>query len=274
MKTYHNIDFSSRIAALRSVGIALGIPSNRLPDSRASIGDVECLRWINIMRAEKSAPRLPGLDYTGFVRAVTDLAALADAGATSVWSASDAAAIGATLTNSDRTVTVITPIQSGTWGSVRSSISRASGKYYVEFLGEPVSDGSMLVGMASSSFVGTGILGDTTYSFGIFPQYQNMISDGFVSNYLSTLNFMSPGDVGALAIDFSAGSVWLALNNVWANGSNPVTSTLPIISFTPATVGALFPALSIDDTNGSWTLQSAAASQRYATPSGFSAWDS
>ena len=43
----------------------------------------------------------------------------------------------------------------------------------------------------------------------------------------------------------------------------------------PATVGALFPGMSFSLwIDGTWTLQSTAASQKYAPPSGFSAWDS
>ena len=66
----------------------------------------------------------------------------------------------------------------------------------------------------------------------------------------------------------------MAQNNVWANSSNPTTGSLPIISFTPATVGALFFATSLYFSGEVWTLQSTAASQKYAPPSGFSAWDS
>ena len=65
------------------------------------------------------------------------------------------------------------------------------------------------------------------------------------------------------------------ISGVWQNGSNPATGSLPIVSFVPATVGALFAGMSFVGTNcGVWTLQSTAASQKYAPPSGFSAWDS
>ena len=75
-----HIDFSSRISALRGVGTALGVPSNLLPSRNASISEIECLRWINLQRVAMSLPRLPGLDYNGFVGAINDLAKLAGNG--------------------------------------------------------------------------------------------------------------------------------------------------------------------------------------------------
>ena len=46
------------------------------------------------------------------------------------------------------------------------------------------------------------------------------------------------------------------------------------LTFTPAMVGALFPAFWAQDVgNGVWTLHPDAASQTYAPPVGFSAWD-
>jgi microcystin-dependent protein len=55
----------------------------------------------------------------------------------------------------------------------------------------------------------------------------------------------------------------------------PFGGISPFVTFTPATVGALFPAMafSTSGSNGVWTLQSTAASQKYAPPSGFKAWD-
>ena len=85
---------------------------------------------------------------------------------------------------------------------------------------------------------------------------------------------MVSGDVFSVAVDFSSGSMWFVKNNVWANSSNPVTGSLPIISFVPATVGALFPTVSVQNpSDGVWTLHTAAASQAYAPPAGFKAWD-
>jgi hypothetical protein len=193
---------------------------------------------------------------------------------TSVWSASDAAANGMTLSNGGLTATTV---NGSVWQSIRGSISKTAGKLYVEFLCNSLGTGSdpayKVHGFASSSFVPTSYLGSTNYSAGIWSATLPL-SSGFTGNYVSTLPATpSVNDVWALAIDFTAGSIWFGRNNVWSDGSNPATASLPIVSFTPATVGALFPAMSLYDTGGSWTLQPTAASQKYLPPPGFQAWD-
>jgi hypothetical protein len=208
---------------------------------------------------------------------------------TSVWSAADATANAMTLSNGGLTVA---PGTIPAWTSIRSSISKTSGKLYVEFLNtHVVSLGQFILGLASSGISLTVPLGQSNYSVGLaLNGAGTLASTGFTSNYSSPHVVPAINDVWALAIDFTTGNIWLAQNNVWFNSSNPATGALPIVSFTPATVGALFAALSFNDTNtlfgdvapqpaaagdisGVWTLQSTAASQKYAPPSGFKAWD-
>ena len=90
-------------------------------------------------------------------------------------------------------------------------------------------------------------------------------------------------DVFALAVDLDAGKIWIAYNGSWTTGlgaeeRDPVTGVNQVANhcqFVLATTGALFPAMSISSTTaGVWTLQPTAASQTYAPPAGFSAWDS
>ena len=197
----------------------------------------------------------------------------------SVWSAADAAANGMTLSNGGLTVT---PSGVASWKSVRSSpTSKTSGKLYIEFLGSaPISNDNQVFGLASSSFVPTSYLGSSNYSVGMFMNSAGtFVSAGFTSNGSPTASPITPvsGDVFGIAVDFTAGSVWLSRNNVWlGSGSpNPATGTSPLVSFVPVTVGALFAGMSFNDTgNGVWTLQPTAASQKYTPPSGFTAWDS
>jgi hypothetical protein len=193
---------------------------------------------------------------------------------TSVWSASDAAANGMTLSNGGLTFTggKVTPIP-----SIRGTISRTAGKLYVEFLANQASSSDYLYfGLASAGFNVGNYLGTSNYSGGA--TYNNTpVSAGFTANFLTT-KYPSTGEVWALAVDFAAGSIWLAQNNVWITAGmalekDPASGTLPIISFVPATVGALFPAMSSSGAAEQWTLQPTAASQKYAPPSGFSAWD-
>ena len=194
---------------------------------------------------------------------------------TSVWSASDAAANGMTLSNGGLTVTGPSP---AAWGTVRGSVGRTAGKLYVRFcLINTASQNWFMFGLASSGFNSVGNLGNSNYSAGIWPDANNYISPaGFTNNHNSNVTSGSPvqNDILALAVDFATGGVWIALNNVWDVGTNPATGTSPVVSFTPATVGTLFPDLSLNSVNGgNWTLQPTAASQKYAPPSGFSAWD-
>ena len=185
---------------------------------------------------------------------------------TSVWSSSDAAASSMTLSNGGLTAALTAA------KSIRGTISKTSGKVYVEFLANATSGADYIYwGLASAGFIPTAIAGTSNYS-GAVAWNANPVSAGFTSNYNITPVPVN-NDVMALAIDFATGATWIALNNVWQNSSNPATGTLPILTFVPATVGALFPLVSTSGTGEVWTLQSTAASQKYAPPSGFKAWD-
>ena len=192
--------------------------------------------------------------------------------ATSVWSASDAAANGMTLTNGGLTVAI-----GSTAGSIRTSSSKTTGKFYIEFANSVTATSfTWQLGLANTGFPPTANLGNSNYSAGMMIQTGNNVSTGFTSHYISGLPDYDPpaGTVFALAIDFDAGSVWVADNNVWSNGSNPGTGALPILSFIPTTVGTLFAAMNFEAANeGGWTLQPTPASQKYLPPPGFQAWD-
>ena len=194
-------------------------------------------------------------------------------GAHSVWSAADAAANGMTLSNGG--LTIASNPAGGTWRSARTTISKTSGKLYVEFLCvSPPTDQRVMFGLASSGFNIAGYMGSSIYSTGIIGEPAVYVSAGFTANYVTSLmNSIVSGDVIALAVDFSSGAIYVSYNNAWAYISNPATGASPIISFVPATVGALFAGLSTYAANNVWTLQATAASQKYAPPAGFSAWD-
>ena len=193
---------------------------------------------------------------------------------TSVWSADDAAAGGMTLSNGGLTVT-----GSGAagWGSIRSSISQTAGKLYVEFkvgVANPADAGhQMMLGLASSGFSVNNYLGSNNYSFGVVIDFGTLYASagfsGIGSSLLST--GLAVNDVLMAAVDFGSGKVWLGINNVWSDG-NPSAGTGPTQNFTLATVGALFPTIAFNGATGVVTLQSTAASQKYAPPSGFTAW--
>ena len=193
---------------------------------------------------------------------------------TSVWSAADAAANGMTLSNGGLTVT---PSGSGAWGSIRGSTSKTSGKVYVEFSTSSAASGNIYVGLSSAGFNSVDILGGNNYSFGSeLVHGYNSTGAGFTHLSNPTVGSLAANDVVGLAIDFTAQSIWISRNNVWSAqlGRDPSTGTGANFSFVAATVGVLFPALSFNGAGaGVWTLQPTAASQKYAPPSGFKAWD-
>jgi hypothetical protein len=196
------------------------------------------------------------------------------AATSSVWSASDAAANGMALSNGGLTVT---PSSVSDWRPIRSSVGKTTGKLYIEFRNSVIFGGYFTIGIANASFnVTLGDLGLSNYSCGMVTNFGvAQVSAGFTSNYTLPTVIPATNDVWSIAVDFVAGNLWIAQNNVWVGSGNPATGSLPPFSFVLATVGELFPSLSVYASNGSvWTLQSTAASQAYAPPSGFSAWDS
>lgn len=179
-----------------------------------------------------------------------------------------------TLSNGGLTVTP----SGSAWQSIRTSSSKASGKFYFEFANSGASStADIQFGLASSGFNPSSYLGSSIYSGGaVINSGGTVVSAGFTANYNAAPSPITPvpNDVFSLAVDFTTGSMWLGYNNGWLAGSNPSTGSLPVISFVPATVGALFAGIAIFGANhGVWTLQATAASQKYAPPAGFSAWD-
>ena len=215
---------------------------------------------------------------SGSASQASNTLAISAGGATSVWSASDAAAGGMTLSNGGLTVT---PGTIASANAIRSTTSKTSGKVYVEFSNSvAAANWQFAIGLGSAGMVitgGSGALGFSNYSFGIETLTTVTVSAGFTANYTPNGPDWQPpaGTVFALAIDFTAGTVWFADNNVWTNSSNPATGSLPAVSFVPATVGALFAAMDFNAQSGGvgvWTLQATAASQTYAPPAGFTPW--
>ena len=193
--------------------------------------------------------------------------------ATSLWSADDAAANGMTLSNGGLTAAGV----GAGWKSLRSTVSKTSGKLYFEcFIINNASNG-IIMGLADAGFVISSYLGTSPQStglggIGIIMDDRAIVSGGFTSKG-TVSNVPAANDVWGFAVDFTGGNIWVAINNVWAIGGNPATGSLPIVTFVQATVGALFAGASLYDASNSVTLQSTAASQKYAPPSGFKAWD-
>ena len=196
--------------------------------------------------------------------------AIAGGVATSVWSAADAAANGMTLTNGGLTANVTAASLHNAWQILRGSTSKTSGKLYVEFSTSTGQTITFQIGLASVGVNINDYLGNSNYSLGLSIVGSTVFASAGFSGATSfdVTGAAIANDVYALAIDFTAGSIWLLKNNVYFQSGNPVQS------FVPATVGALFPAMafSTSGSNATWTLQPTAASQKYAPPSGFTPW--
>ena len=208
--------------------------------------------------------------------------AIAAGAPTSVWSADDASANGMTLSNGGLTVTA-GPVA---YQSIRGTVSHTTGKYYIEFnmVGGAIdgATGDPEFGIANAGFSPLDYIGHNPISAGTFSGATSLNainpSTNFTSNYATHGNFPALGDVWSIAIDLTSGNYWLAQNNVWFGSGNPATGANPMLNIVGAGLGlAYFPAMALRNgstVTGVWTLQSTAAAQKYAPPSGFSAWDS
>ena len=210
---------------------------------------------------------------SGSASQASNTLAIAGGVVTSVWSASDAAANGMTLSNGGLTVVATTSV----WQSCRGSISRTAGKYYVEFLcmSSPSSNASGF-GIADASFGPTSYLGSNNYSaaFSNSGGVSLISPAGFSGSASGSPHLPVLNDVMQIAVDLTAGKVWYGINNVWQAGGNPAAGTGELTDIVAPALGiAFFPAMSVDfPTSGTWTLQPTAASQTYAPPAGFSPW--
>ena len=193
---------------------------------------------------------------------------------TSVWSASDAAANAMTLTNGGLTVT-----PSGVTGNqaLRGTISHNTGKLYVEFLSNAAATSTaMMFGFADTTFNAVNqYLGSNGVSVGLQMAGASYTTSGFTVPVAPGAFTPGLNDVFTLAIDFAAGKAWFGVNNTWFASGNPATGANPFITIAaPAAGVALFPGMTFYGAGqGVWTLQPSAASQKYAPPAGFSAWD-
>lgn len=187
----------------------------------------------------------------------------------SLWRTDDVAANGWTLWNQGA---MVGNGSNTAAQNVRGTISRSAGKLYVEFFAN-ASAANEYHGLANEASVSTGPLGRTGKSVSI--RYGvNLGTPDFTLNYtvLDALVY-GGGHIIGMAVDFDTGGLWIANESNWCGGSDPATGLLPIASFNPATIGALFPAVELQQANEQWTLRTLASNQKYAAPAGFEAWD-
>lgn len=210
--------------------------------------------------------------HNGYRNSATAAAAYTIAAASATWSTSDAAAGSFTLTGSDRTAQK-TAGSAGAWKTVRATQSRAAGKFYFEIkVAVSSSNNFTSFGLANAAFSAAAHLGSSAASLGVTASFIGN-TDFTVLREVRAPTSQTAGVTIGLAVDLDTGKVWIAHDNVWQLTGDPAAGANPFATFTPATVGALFPALSIyDPTAGAFTLQTAAVEQTYTPPSGFASW--
>jgi hypothetical protein len=188
----------------------------------------------------------------------------------SVWSAADAAANGMALSNGGLTVA---STQADLWQSIRGTNGKTAGKLYVEFsVDATLTMAAIVFGLGNASLNIADLVGNSPNSGGAYLSYGTAATPAFSLVYnVAAEPAITANATCGMAVDFTAGTVRYSINNVWIDSNNPV------LSFVPATVGTLFPTLSmyhyVGGNNGLWTLHASAASQKYLPPPGFQAWD-
>jgi hypothetical protein len=170
--------------------------------------------------------------------------------------------------------TIVRYSNDGVFYATPANTSRASGKGYFEInIRAPFTSatpGNIRPGLMSSGASSTA--GSYPGSSAYGASYNgSSYTNGFTVANAPTGIDVSTGGVIQFAVDFTAGNVWIGKNNVWGSG-NPAAGTSPWLTFTPGTVGALFPAIGTFNLNGNYTIQGTAGDVSYSPPSGFTVW--
>jgi hypothetical protein len=179
------------------------------------------------------------------------------------WNPAD---FGSALTLSGGNLTATYSSGSNCGGRATTSHS-TTGKYYFEQLWTTVNAGtnSPMGGIVAATWPFLNATFNAANAWGI--QSSPAFSYGNGSFAASGVTFAN-GDIMGCAVDFAAGNIWFAKNNVWINSGNPSAGTNP--AWTGVT-GTLFPAVRIT-TVGVVTARFALASFTYTPPTGFGIW--
>ncbi|MCB2218049.1 MAG: hypothetical protein KQH59_18460 [Desulfobulbaceae bacterium] len=169
---------------------------------------------------------------------------------------------GVTYSNGDKTITK----SGGSWALVQSDTGISSGKVYFEVNPDYSPGGWMDIGVGpdNDANVRVGVDAD---SYGV------QGTDGKKRNNNTTASYgtqwLTNRCIG-VAIDFDAGKIWFAEENVWMGSGDPETGTGEAFS---GLSGEYFAQVSFNYSNYQATLRTAAADMKFSPPAGFVAWD-
>ena len=190
------------------------------------------------------------------------------------------------LSNGNLTAANDYPLSNGSWGLSRSTTTKTSGKFMIEFSLTPnpwATIGNFLpmnVGLGISSQVLNNFSGSSSNSFGYFLNdgttriNGSTISTNFIGNWAGS-------DIGDMAFDFGNQKFWVRRNGGgWfgaAIGSQDPANNIGGVSFSTVSAGAKYAMVSGNDgggigLSGSLTFKFSTA-PTYALPSGYNMWD-
>lgn len=181
------------------------------------------------------------------------------------------------LSNGNLTATGQTDT-SGTWNSVRATLSQSAGKRYFE--NTYVSGGGCVLGVASAGGTLAGHYVGSLGASGSIGEYTGSLQlrEGYVTTSFSAISAYPTGSVLGFVLDLDTGKGFVSLNNDFTFGgkftsSNPVTEANPAFVFTANST--LFPATSSAYLSSAFTVTTLAASGTfaYSPPSGVIAWN-
>lgn len=144
---------------------------------------------------------------------------------------------GVVLSNGNLTATWVSGSYPGAIGLL--AFGKTSGDYYFE-VADNTSSGNEGIGIGNASTDLTSNIGNDANSFGYFAFGLYLWNAANVS--VGSPPTYTSGDTINVAINKTAGKIWVGKNGVWLNSGNPVLGTNP--SFSTLT-GTWFPAISL-----------------------------
>jgi len=75
MAPFKNVDYGSRISAIRAVATALGAPNTAIPSQSASPDDMHCWKWLAVLYGLNGLANPYSIDFGSFTSAINKLAA-------------------------------------------------------------------------------------------------------------------------------------------------------------------------------------------------------
>ena len=155
--------------------------------------------------------------------------------------------------------------------AVRATLSRTTGKWYVEGL---VTGHNAHFGLMKTASSLTAKVGAATNDFGEFLDSVSVDEIKFMrSNAVASISvFGSLPAILAIAVDLDLGKIWFRFNGSWLGiGANPATGAGAFYS--AGVVGPLFPAWSSSPIEAASSCNLRLTSFTYAAPAGFLPWD-